>query len=170
MKRTILGLIMLAVLLTSVLPAGAAGPRGSRDNPIPLGQSARLPDGWVVKVTSPNPNAWRLIQAENQFNDPPKAGRTFFMVRLVGTYRGSKARDILFESDFEAVGRSSVAYQTFDDSCGVIPNELPSKKVFQGGTVAGNACWSVKKSDVGSLLMYWEDFITEKAIFWRLRR
>lgn len=160
----------VTLVLTTVLPAWAAGPSGSRGNPIRLGSGARLTDGWVVRVTSPDANAWPRVRAENQFNDRPKAGHTFFMVRLVATYRGTKARDILFGSDFEAVGRSNVAYQDFDPGCGVIPNELPSTKVFQGGTVAGNVCWSVKKSDVPSLLMYWEDFITEKAFFWKLRR
>jgi hypothetical protein len=135
-----------------------------------MGQGARLPDGWVVKVATVDRNAWPEVRAENQFNDPPKAGHTFVMARLVATYRGSKARDLIFESDFEAVGKSNVAYQTFDDSCGVVPNELPSKRVFQGGTVAGNVCWSVKRTDVATLLMYWEDFITERAFFWKLRR
>lgn len=170
MKSLCLCAVAMTVVLSAVLPAGAAGPRGSRGNPIPLGQSVRLTDGWVVRVTSPDANAWPRVKAANQFNDPPKAGHTFFMVRVVGTYRGSKARDILFGSDFEAVGRSNVAYQDYDPGCGVISNELPSTKVFQGGTVAGNVCWSVKKSDVSSLLMYWEDFVTEKAFFWKLKR
>ncbi|MFN0154169.1 MAG: hypothetical protein ACKVUT_07295 [Gaiella sp.] len=124
----------------------------------------------MVKVAAVDPAAWPKIRAENQFNEPPEAGRTFFMVRLVATYRGSKARDQLSDADFEAVGRSNVAYQSFEDSCGVLPNEFPTKNVFQGGTISGNTCWAVKKSDVSSLQMYWEEIFGDKAIFWKLRR
>jgi hypothetical protein len=165
------------VLLAAAVPAAAKGPRGSRGNPIPLGQSAWLIDGsedewvtWEVKVTKVSPNAWPAIKAESDSNDPPKAGRTFFMARVVATYRGSKARESLSDGDLDAIGRSNVTYTTHADSCGVIPNELPSTYGSRGGSISGNICWSVRKTDVSSLHMYWEPLFRDRAIFWKLRK
>jgi hypothetical protein len=161
--------VAFVVVLGAALPAAAKAPRGSRANPYPHGTPVRLSSGWVIRVGKALPAAWSVIHKENQFNKPPATGRTFFMVTLIATYRGSKASDNLSDSDFKSVGRSNVSYTTFEDSCGVIPNELPSKDVFQGGTIKGNVCWQVKKSDVRSLLMYWEDVLGEHAKFFALQ-
>ena len=102
------------------------------------------------------PNATRMVIAESQFNDPPKAGRQFLIARVRASYRGPKGSDT-FDGGFRlrAVGRSNVSYTSFEDSCGVTPDEdALDKEVFRGGTVEGNVCWSVKRSDVGSLVAY----------------
>ena len=71
------------------------------------------------------------------------------------------------EGEFDAIGRSNVTYTTFGHSCGVIPNELPSKSVSRGGSIGGNICWSVRKTGVPSLHMHWEPLFNDRVIFWK---
>ena len=150
------------------VPALAKAPTGSRSNPIAFGKPAKVEDGWVVKVTKTWPVAWPMIHAANEFNDPPKPGTTFFMVRLTATYRGSDQSSNFDEGSFKAVGRSNVSFDTFDPGCSVIPNEISSGDVFRGGTITGNICWQVRKSDASSLEMYFDGFDTKK--FFALKR
>ena len=49
----------------------------------------------------------------------------------------------------------NVAYSTFVNGCGVIPDPLPSyTEVFSGGCVEGYVGWEIKSSDVKSLVMF----------------
>ncbi len=42
----------------------------------------------------------------------------------------------------------------FEDTCGVIPDEFDAfNEVFSGGTITGNVCWSVRSTDVQSLVL-----------------
>jgi hypothetical protein len=40
-----------------------------------------------------------------------------------------------------------------------------SSDVFKGGTVSGNVCWSVKRTDLASLVMYDNPFFGTKVFF-----
>jgi len=92
------------------------------------------------------------------------------MAWVVATYRGSQARDSLSGGDVDAISRSNVTYNAFGHSCGVIPDELPFRSVSRGSSITGNICWSVKKTDVPSLHMYWEPLFNDRVIFWKLRQ
>lgn len=140
-------------------------PVGTRTNPIPLGAVAALGDGWRLTVVSTTPYANDVVAAHNQFNDPPAAGRQFYIVRVRAAYVGNRSDSFGASYRLRAVGTSAVSYSTFEDSCGVIPDEVTSATVFPGGTIEGNVCWSVRSSDVESLVMY--DDTSKK--FFRLR-
>lgn len=127
---------------------------GTRANPIPFGSVALLGDGWRLAVVSSTPNANEAVAARNQFNDPPAQGRQFYIARIRATYTGGSSASFDGSYRLRAVGRAAVSYSTFADTCGVIPDEIPSATVFPGGTVEGNVCWSVRTSDVDSLVMY----------------
>ena len=138
--------------------------RGSRNNPIPRGEAAMLYGGWEVRVVGVIPNATELVLRENMFNDPPKPGYQFFIVTIEATYRGpGSAR---FDGGFRlrAVGPANVSYSTFEDSCGVIPDEISDREVFSGGTIRGNVCWQVLSSDAENLLMYDDPFLADRYV------
>lgn len=126
---------------------------GARGNPVPAGEAARVGD-WEVTVLSVVPDAGQVVLAENSFNDPPAEGRRFFMVELAATYRGESSESVLWGLSMSAVGESLVAYGGFEDSCGVIPDDIESSaEVFPGGTVTGNVCWQVGDADADSLVL-----------------
>jgi hypothetical protein len=152
-------------------PAADAGPAGTRDNPIPLGQAAEVGD-WTISVVNVVPNGIDAVMAENQFNDPPQEGHQFFLVTVSATYNGSESATVIGGLSFEAVGASSVSYNTYDPSCGVIPNELASgNEVFEGGAVEGNVCFQVTAEDASSLVMYVEpSFSSEDRVWFAVRQ
>lgn len=116
---------------------------GTRERPLPVGQVASIQDqgspSWEVKVTAFNPNGTQAVLAENQFNEPPAAGRQFALVTVEAKYVGTEQASTPFaDMSFSAVDAGNVSYD-FDDDCGVVPTALDSfGDVFQGGVVSGN--------------------------------
>lgn len=138
-------------------------PIGTRENPIPMGTAAALEDGWTMRVAGTIPDATAAVLARNMFNDPPKPGFQFFIVRVEATYTGTGSKRFDASYRLRSVGGSAVSYSTFENSCGVIPDEISDAEVFTGGTIAGNECWEVRTSDVGSLVMYDGPFLGNDA-------
>lgn len=143
---------------------------GSRENPYSVGTPVDLGDGWRMKVEGSSPDATAAVLAENQFNDPPQAGHQFYMARVTATYLGSGSDSFDGTFRLRAVGTAAVAYSTFDNSCGVYPDQISSTEVFTGGTITGNVCWEVRTTDAASLLMF-DDPITSvpRRLFFALR-
>jgi len=130
-------------------------PLGSRENPAPIGRySLTTSDDWKISVLSVIPDATSLVLEENMFNEPPKAGYQFFLARVRACYTGEGSDTFSGSYRLRAVGASNVAYSTFENSCGVIPDELPSSEVFTGGCIEGYVGWEIRSSDANSLMMY----------------
>jgi hypothetical protein len=141
---------------------GSAG-TGTRANPIPFGQTAKIHPDWEMTVISVTPDAADLIVTEDSFNEPPADGHQFFMATVRLTYIGETS-DEFYVSDLNAVGQSAVSYNQFDDSCGSIPDELESRELFTGGTIEGNVCWSIETADVDSLVLY-DSYDDDERVF-----
>jgi hypothetical protein len=142
-----------AVAPVTVPPA--TGSRYSLSSPAPVGTPVDVGDGWQVTVLGITPDATQQVLANNQFNDPPKAGHQFFIARVRITRTSGDADSPLFEVEPKAVGPSGYSYeQGLTDDCGVIPDGVPSNDLFPGGSVVGNVCWSVTSGDATHLTMY----------------
>ena len=131
-------------------PTATATPEpvlGSRNNPVPIGVSVEIQTGvptehWELTILETTPDAWEVIIAENQFNDPPQEGHQFYMVRVRAKYLGPDSTMMLGNLDMKTLGDSSVVYSGFDTYCGVIPDELDEfTELFTGGQLEGNDCW-----------------------------
>ena len=142
-------------LTPSELPA-----LGARQNPVPMGDTVEITtddptNAWEITVVGTTPDAWTVIQAENQFNDPPESGQQFYIARVRVRYLGTDSNSLISDVSFNAVGYRGVAYDTFDPGCGVIPDELDSfTELFTGGQIEGNECWQIASEDVDSLVMF----------------
>lgn len=162
MRRSFLVLIALVLTMgasTSAYAQATPGPTrqaaGTRTDPILRGTGARIGD-WYIEIVGFRQNANELIAAENQFNDPPAEGRQFAMATIQLTYKGDDIGN-LFDLSFKAVGKSNVAYTTYGDSCGVVPDgSLFVSDIFPDGMVKVNYCWSVRSEDASNLLVYVE--------------
>lgn len=145
----------------TVAPTKAAsGPAGTFANPVPVGDEVTLPGDWTVKVVDVVPDGTEQVMSENQFNDPPAEGRQFFLVRLAMTNNSSAPSSYRSVARFSAVGKSAVAYESFDAYCGVVPEELPDAEVFPGGSIEGYVCWSIDSGDADSLVMFADSSVT----------
>lgn len=134
--------------------SAVTSPLGTRENPMPRKTWVDLGDGWSINLCCVVPDATRAVLNENMFNDPPKAGHQFFLAKLTACYNG--AGSDRFDGDYRlrAVGASNVAYSTFENYCGVIPEKLPDPEVFTGGCIEGYVGWEIRSSDADSLVMY----------------
>ena len=134
--------------------AVASGDVGSFGNPVPLGQAAEIAEGWTLRVVGTVPDATERVLAQNRFNDPPAAGRQFFLITVAIANRGDEPLAAWTAFTVSAVAASSAAYDASEDRCGVLPDELPDAAVVPGGTVAGSICFSVTTEDAASLVLY----------------
>jgi hypothetical protein len=172
MRRTAI-LVLALVLPTAASAALGAGPRGSRGNPYPIRTMVTLPEGegWSLRVNKSIPDATRLVLKWNPYNRRPKKGHQFFIVNVTLAYSGTEPDSLFDPARFFAVGLSNVSYSLPGDTCDSIPRQVNfGKKVSPGGRLTGNFCFSVWKTDVRSLLLYYETSPHGgKRIFFRVR-
>jgi hypothetical protein len=118
---------------------------GSRENPFPIGERVQSRD-WQVSLGAPH-EAGARIAAENQFNDPPKAGMEYWIVPVAATYTGDRTGNLGSDITVKFVGSDN---RTYDDSCGVIPNPLSDVgDLYKGGSAKGNVCVEVPARAAG---------------------
>ena len=134
---------------------------GSRQNPVPLGTTIEIrgeadKDHWEATVLSRIPDATAMVLDENRFNDPPKEGKQFYIVRIRARYLGAASNEFDGRYRLKAVGAGGVVYTASGDSCGVIPDRLRNPELFTNGTVEGNQCWQIASTDADSLLVFLE--------------
>jgi hypothetical protein len=136
--------------------AGSAASGESRDEPIELGETGEIGD-YEVAVVDVTPDADDIVAAENQFNEEPAEGTQFYLVRVAVTYTGSETGNPGFDLNFQAVGAGNVGYTTFEDTCGVTPDdEYSAGELFPDGAAEYNVCWQIDSEDADSLQMYVE--------------
>ena len=137
-------------------PAPAENAVGTRSNPAPLGAVAKIGD-WEVKIVDVNKDAADIVAAENMFNDAPAEGRSFVIWSIEATYTGSESGTAWIDLSWKLVGSAGNSFGGgFDDSCGVIPDDLFEKgETFAGGVVSGNVCVSAETAqlDGGTILV-----------------
>lgn len=135
----------------------------SRQNPIAMGTPGKIGD-YEISVLSVIPNANDVVLSENQFNEPPTEGNQFFMSRIAVTYVGSATGMPSSELNFQAVGDKSASYTTFNNTCGVYPDDQYSiAELFEGGSAEFNVCWQIDSADQDSLVMYVEPLFSFDA-------
>jgi tetratricopeptide (TPR) repeat protein len=137
-----------------VLVSLASAQIGTREDPIPMGTTANLGDGWQISVLCVIPDATNIVLGENSFNKQPKAGDLFFLARVQAKYTGPNSATFSGSYRLRAVGPSSIGYSTFENSPGVIPDPIPDSEVFTGGVIQGYVGWEIKSSDANALVMY----------------
>lgn len=141
-------------------PSPSAGDGLTRAGAAAIGTPISTSDGWTVSVVSVTPDATLEVLNENMFNDVPELERQFFIARVRAAYNGATSERFGGDFRLRVVGAGAVSYSAFEDSCGVIPDRVSDAEVFAGGTIEGNVCWSVETSDVASLVMYDDSFLS----------
>lgn len=141
---------------------------GTRENPIPMGETVQIDDDWEMTVVAVEPDATDTILAADSFAEPPAPGHQFFVATIRVTYIGDGSEEF-YSGNLRAVGQMAVAYRQFDDSCGwSIPNALEDRELFSGGTIEGNLCWSIDSADADSLVLYDGDERGDDRIYFSL--
>jgi hypothetical protein len=134
-------------------------PPGDRLNPYHLGTTAKLTQGWRMKVNSATLNADAEVEAVvteyggGLVNSPPPAGAQYTLVNVSMTYAGGGSSSLpgYLQSGVWAVGAGNGGYNVY--GCQPPPLDLNSDftPVFSGQTVTGNLCFEIASNDAGTL-------------------
>lgn len=131
------------------------GPGTSRAEALPLGGSTLTPSGLEVRVLDVDNDAWPVVEAENSFNDPPKAGKRMVLITVEVTNRSSQDETISASvGDFSLTGSNNAVYDPYDEdsACGVIPDELRGE-LFPDGAASGTVCFQIPEDETGLILI-----------------
>lgn len=126
----------------------ASADAGSRDNPLPLGETVEHAD-WSVTINSFTSNADEEVAAANQFNDPAPEGSTYALINADATYHGGESEMVMIGVSVDYVTASG---ETIDsaDSMATAPDALDiSAELFEGGTESGNIVLAVPEDAEG---------------------
>lgn len=146
-----------AALEGRVTPETEDGPT-PQPSATPLGTGNINWDGLQLDITAVNYDAWPLVQAQNNLNEPPPAGRVMLLVTVrVTKVQGDSTEPIrLMASNFRLIEEDHrVVYTTFGEGthCGVIPDELDGV-VSREITLEGNVCFQVPEGEDNFILVY----------------
>jgi len=136
-------------------PIPTAVPRvgiGSVQQPVQPGASGTLVDGWKLMITSVNPDAYNLIHAAIPSSQAPPADQRDLMIRAEATYIGP-GTGVFSAVRLALVSGIQNTYDQIRNTCGAIPEFLPPNVVTSGTVVLGNVCFTVRASDIDSLVL-----------------
>jgi hypothetical protein len=138
---------------------------GTRANPIPIGDAARIGD-WSIAVQRVAPEGTEAVLAENQFNDPPQDGRQFFLINLAATFSGANSGSVLGDLRFQPLGnRTSPTPPTIRPAALSRTNSISPKCSPVGRSRATSVFRSSRREQ--SLLLYIEPgFSLEEERIW----
>jgi hypothetical protein len=151
----------------TVTEAAVAATRAATEGPRQAGETAAGTDeltwnGLKLRVVAVNREAWLLIQAQNQNNEPPLSGRTMLMITVeVTNVAGSEEGPVsINSSDFKLIGEQRLLYTTYDEEtrCGVIPDELDGVVAWHSYPMTGNICFQVPQ-DEGDFQLVYEQYV-----------
>ena len=148
-----------AVSLPTPAPESLAlSPGTTLDNPVVAGELLQGMDGTEIVVTGILEDATDSVMETNQFNDPPEPGNSFYMVTVAVSYVSGTDSLNVTEADYSLIGDNRIVYTPFENSCGVIPEEL-HVELFPGGQTVGNVCFQVEADDSNFVLIH-EPFLS----------
>lgn len=143
---------------------------GDRGNPIANGESARVGD-WGVTFSATRLDATAAVLAENQFNDPPAAGRQFVMGEVTVAYVGDDTGLAWVDLNFRVLGSAGNTFGSgTSDYCGVYPNPISDHgELFPGATATANVCTSVPSDQLdGAVWLVEEAFSRDGRVFFAM--
>jgi hypothetical protein len=114
-------------------------------------------DDLLIEIVGVNEDAWPLVQANNQFNDPPAAGKRMLLITVrITSVGGPEAEPVrIVQSNFKVIGDRHVVYNTYSDEtgCGVVPDAL-NGVVAHNHSMTGAICVQVPEDEGNFILVY----------------
>ena len=139
-------------------PAGA-----SRDNPVPLGKPGTTHDDFEIWIVEVQKDAHEIVVEANKDNyryEAPPSGHIHIIVRIRVKNLSVEPQKLFPLYDLGVVGPSQLEFQQCQSSPGYlldVPDDYDyGRLMFQGGEIEGNLCYTVKESDLDSLVMFHE--------------
>ena len=141
------------------IPAGA-----SRDNPVPLGKPGTTHDDfqiWVVEVQKDAHGKVVKLNIDESYYEDSLPGYVHILVRIRVKNLSVEPRSLSKWGRLSIVGPSQIEFQQCHTPAGAgyylytVPDEYDDDRLmFQDGEIEGNLCFTVKESDLDSLVMF----------------
>jgi hypothetical protein len=126
---------------------------GSQQHPFPLGAPGTLADGWQVLVTGVTPDAWTGIHDSIPSTIAPASDQRDYEIRVQATFLG-QGTGVFSGTRLALLSGAKTTYDQINNACGTVPDMVPPNLMTPGGSVRGNVCFTVRASDVGSLVLF----------------
>lgn len=130
------------------------------------GSATGIVNGLQFEAVLVYEDAWPLLKAHNQFNDPPQDNNRMFMIKLIISNVESSLQNLpdIEESDFQLLGQDNHLYNTFDEEsrCGVVSDAIGGV-IPPGDWISGNVCFQIPEDEIGRILIY-QPFIGDNAL------
>jgi hypothetical protein len=133
-------------------PAPRIGP-GTRQQPFPLGAPGTLADGWQLVVTGVTPDAWSGIHSSIASSIAPAPDQRDYMLRVQATFVG-QGTGVFSAMRLALVSGVQTTYDQLHNNCGIVPDMVPPNLLTSGGSLRGNVCFTVRVSDIDSLVLF----------------
>ena len=140
------------------VPVGA-----TREYPIPLGESGTTQDDFMVSVVEVQKDAHDIVVQANEnesYYEEPLPGHVYIMARIKVRNLSPEPQS-LSNNRWSVVGPSDLEFGQCRTRGGgfyysyEVPDEYDDGRLmFQGGEIEGNLCFTVKSSDLDSLVMF----------------
>jgi hypothetical protein len=140
----------------AAIPAATPGPRtgpGSLQQPFPLGAPGLLADGWQLTISGVTPDAWTGIHSAVPSTTAPASDQRDYMLRVQATFQGQGTGEFS-RMRLALVSGIQTTYDQLHNSCGTVPDMVPPNLMTPGGSVRGNVCFTVRASDIDSLVLF----------------
>lgn len=131
---------------------------GTRDNPIPIGETAEIGDGWSLTINSVVIDAAAEVAAANEFNETAPDGQQFVLIEVTAAYNGDQQSSSA-GIDVKALGEgTNNPVASYDAN--VVPPEpqFVGGELFQGGEETGFLVFLIDSSDADTLVFFGQAF------------
>jgi hypothetical protein len=131
-------------------------PRGSRDNPVAMGETVRIGQ-WQVRVVAFDGDVWEQLQERNRRAQPPAEGFKDVMVSLAATYVGDSSSDPAWDFNWAVVGSGGNTFADMGEGRMNVAGPKHFRKqgeTFPGGSIAGNVYFSVAAEQVNGATVW----------------
>jgi hypothetical protein len=148
-------------------PTPRTGP-GTRQQPFSLGAPGTLADGWQLVVTGVTPDAWSGIHNSIASSVAPAPDQRDYMVRVQATFVG-QGTGVFSAMRLALLSGAQTAYDQLHNNCGIVPDMVPPNLVTSGGSLRGNVCFTVRASDIDSLVLFDNQSADQDKLYFALR-
>ena len=136
----------------------------SRDNPVSLGESGTTHDDFMVWVVEVQKDAHDIVVQANENKhhyEDPLPNYVHILIRIKVKNLSADPQSLSKWNRMSVVGPSNLEFRQCHTPAGAgyypyeVPDEYDDERLmFQGGEIEGNLCFTVKSSDIDSLVMF----------------
>ncbi len=148
-------------------PTTTVASRGSRAEPLAVGETAQL-DDYDVTVDAITPDATAQVQGANEFNDPPKKGQ-YAEVTLTAVYTGDDEGTPRMDLSVVLSGSDKVQYK--DSDCEASIGDSDYNTLEPGGKAQFTVCIDAPAAAITGGLVFVESTYSlgnDDRAFWKM--